>query len=38
MDATTALDREVPPHVWGVPEAELIDRPAGGLEAIVSVL
>ena len=38
MDATTALDREVAPHVWGVSEAELIDRAAGGLEAIISVL
>ena len=38
MDATTALDRKVTPHVWGVSEAELINTPACGLEAIVSVL
>ena len=38
MDAAAALDRKVPPHVWGVSEAELIDAPAGGLEAIISIL
>ena len=38
MNAAAALDRKVPPHVWGVSEAELINTPAGGLEAIISVL
>ena len=38
MNATAALDREVPPHFWGVSEAELINAPARGLEAIISVL
>lgn len=38
MDAATALDRKVPPHIWGVPETELINTPTGGLEAIISVL
>ena len=38
MDAAAALDREVAPYIWRVPEAELINGATGGLEAIVGVL
>ena len=38
MNATTRLDGEVSPDIWGCPERELVDRAAGGLEAVIGIL
>ena len=37
MNATATLDREVAPHIRGVPEVELFYSAAGGLEAVIRI-
>ena len=37
MDAAATLDREVAPHIWGVPEVQLINNTTSGLEPIIRI-
>ena len=37
MDASATLDAEVAPHIWRVPEVELLNGAASWLEAVVGI-